>query len=382
MILFLVFLLLLINPIEYLFGLSFTGIDFLIPIFFFSRKLHLRFFGNLFVVFLFLVFSLVLSFLFSDYSIPLLSLIVAILYYAYPYFLFSFSSKTFLSMHDLKRTAYLFVLNFLIIRILMFTELDQKAFPMHDYAFSAALLTFSFLYFYYFEINRRIQVLSLVIIFTLLLSVLMLKTIFAIILFLAWDILRTKGLFYSFLLVSLIILILYFSPVFDKIDAYYTMYYLNDNATEIPRNLMNLQALAFAWDYFPLGIGPGIFWGFPITLFGSELYYDLGYHLVEGLNPDKFHEVNYVFDVFWAGILGEGGITSILFFLAILYYPAQRFKSGTKASSFFKGIFFLFIFQSLVLSIIAQPLFLVLIIVYPAAFYSWSNQSKEKYRFK
>jgi hypothetical protein len=203
----------------------------------------------------------------------------------------------------------------------------------------------------------------------------MLKTILALILFLAWDLLRDKGILHSLLVVSIVSLVLYFSPVFSKIDSYYTMYYLNDNAREIPRNLMNLQAISFAWDYFPIGVGPGIFWGFPITLYGSDLYYDLGYHMVQGLNPDKFNEVNYVFDVFWAGILGEGGIASLLFFIIILYFPLNRLKKGSNASLFFKSLFVLLLFQSLVLSILAQPLFLILVVVYPLSFYNWSTQS-------
>jgi hypothetical protein len=375
MILLVVILLLVINPVEFILGVDLTGIDFIIPLILFFRNLKFRFSMSLLIVVILLVCSLFCSYIFSDYRISVFSLIVAIIYYLYPFILYSFSSNDFLSITDIKRTAYLFLLNFIIVRILMFTDVDQKAFPMHDYAFCTALLTFSFLYFYYFENNRTLRVLYLILIFFLLLSILMLKTILALILFLAWDLLRDKGIVHSLLVVSIVILVLYFSPVFSKIDAYYTMYYLNDNAREIPRNLMNLQAISFAWDYFPFGVGPGIFWGFPITLYGSDLYYDLGYHMVQGLNPDKFNEVNYVFDVFWAGILGEGGITSLLFFLIILYFPMKRLEKGSNASSFFKSLFVLLLFQSLVLSILAQPLFLILVVVYPLSFYSWSTRS-------
>ena len=375
MILLVVILLLLINPVEFILGVDLTGIDFIIPLLLFFPNLKFRFSMNLLLVVLLLVCSLFCSFIFSDYRISIFSLIVAIIYYLYPFILYSFSSSDFLSIRDMKRTAYLFLLNFIIVRILMFTDVNQKAFPMHDYAFCTALLTFSFLYFYYFETNKNVRLFYLILIFFLLLSILMLKTILALILFLAWDLLRDKGIAHSLLVVSIVTIVLYFSPVFSKIDAYYTMYYLNDNAREIPRNLMNLQAISFAWDYFPIGVGPGIFWGFPITLYGSDLYYDLGYHLVQGLNPDKFNEVNYVFDVFWAGILGEGGIASLLFFGIILYFPIKRLEKGSNASSFFTSLFVLLLFQSLVLSILAQPLFLILVVVYPLSFYNWSTRS-------
>ena len=375
MILLVVILLLLINPVEFILGVDLTGIDFIIPLLLFFPNLKFRFSMNLLLVVLLLVCSLFCSFIFSDYRISIFSLIVAIIYYLYPFILYSFSSSDFLSIRDMKRTAYLFLLNFIIVRILMFTDVNQKAFPMHDYAFCTALLTFSFLYFYYFETNKNVRLFYLILIFFLLLSILMLKTILALILFLAWDLLRDKGIVHSLLVVSIVTIVLYFSPVFSKIDAYYTMYYLNDNAREIPRNLMNLQAISFAWDYFPIGVGPGIFWGFPITLYGSDLYYDLGYHLVQGLNPDKFNEVNYVFDVFWAGILGEGGIASLLFFGIILYFPIKRLEKGSNASSFFTSLFVLLLFQSLVLSILAQPLFLILVVVYPLSFYNWSTRS-------
>lgn len=370
MILIVVVLLLAINPLEFLLGVNLTGIDFIIPFLLFVKEFNIRFdlrsFGYTFL----LISCLFLSFFFSDQKIPAISLIIAILYYTYPFFLYSLTSSTLLSKKHLKFTANLFVLNFLIIRVLMFTDIDQKAFPMHDYAFSAALLTYSFLYFYFFE-RGKARLYKLLFISILLLSVLMLKTIFALIIFLVWDILRNKGLYQSIGAILLILPILYFSPVFAKIDAYYTMYYLNDNAREIPRNLMNLQAISFAWDYFPFGVGPGIFWGFPITLFGSDLYYELGFHLVEGLNPDKFHEVNYVFDVFWAGILGEGGITSLLLFVIFLYRPIGHLKNNSSIFYFFNAVFFLLIFQSLVLSILAQPLFLILVIVFPLSHSKW-----------
>ena len=370
-----VILLLVINPVEFILGVDLTGIDFVIPLILFFPKLKFRFSMSLFIFVILLVCSLFCSYIFSDYRISVFSLVVAIIYYLYPFILNSSSSNNFLCITDIKRTAYLFLLNFIIVRILMFTDINQKAFPMHDYAFCTALLTFSFLYFYFFETNRTHRIFYLILIFFLLLSVLMLKTILALIFFLAWKLLRDKGIVQGLLVVSILILFLYFSPVFSKMDAYFTMYYLNDNAKEIPRNLMNLQAISFAWDYFPFGVGPGIFWGFPITLYGSDLYYDLGYHMVEGLNPDKFNEVNYVFDVFWAGILGEGGLTSLLFFLGILYFPMKRLEKGSNASSFFKSFFVLLLFQSFVLSILAQPLFLILVVVYPLSFHNWSTRS-------
>lgn len=375
MILLVVILLLVINPVEFILGVDLTGIDFLIPFVLFFRNLNFRFSMTLLIIGFLLVCSLFCSYIYSDYRISVFSLIISTIYYLYPFLLYSVSSNNFLSIRDLKRTAYLFLINFIIVRILIFTDLNQKAFPMHDYAFCTALLTFSFLYFYYFETNRNRRLFYLILIFFLLLSILMLKTILALILFLAWDLLRDKGIFHSLVVFSFVTLVLYFSPVFSKIDAYYTMYYLNDNAREIPRNLMNLQAILFAWDHFPIGVGPGIFWGFPITLFGSDLYYDLGYHMVEGLNPDKFNEVNYVFDVFWAGILGEGGIAALLFFIIILYFPIKRLGKGSNASSFFTALFVLLLFQSLVLSILAQPLFLILVVVYPLSFYKWSTRS-------
>lgn len=357
-------LLLLLKPIEYLFGFEVIGFDFLLPLLMFFPRLRLRLNYFVFLLLFFFVFSLYLSFSLSNYHIPYGAFTISATFYLYPFILYIFGSSWRLSYEDLRRTAVLFIFNFLIIRILMFTDLDQKSFPMHDYAFNAALLTFSFLYFYYFETDNKVRIIYLSIIFVLLLSVLMLKTIIALSCFVLWDFFKRRSLFETLSLTLLLVLILYYSPVFSKIDDYYTMYYLNDNAREIPRNLMNLQAILFAYEYFPFGVGPGIFWGFPISLYGSELYFDLGYNLVEGLNPDKLDEVNFIFDVFWAGILGEGGVLSVLFFIAIFYLPIIKLRSK-RSNMFFTAFFVLIFLQSFVLSIMAQPLFLLLLITYP-----------------
>ena len=121
----LIILMLLINPIEYFLGVNLTGLDFFLPFLFFVRKNVITYSTKSIIILIFLLISLLLSYYFSTYYISNLVLLTSVFYYSYPFHLSLISANFRVTDDHLKKIAYIFIFNFVIIRLLMFTNIQR-----------------------------------------------------------------------------------------------------------------------------------------------------------------------------------------------------------------------------------------------------------------
>jgi len=107
----------------------------------------------------------------------------------------------------------------------------------------------------------------------------------------------------------------------------YDTYVAARDPTRVARNAMYLGAFELAVDYFPLGVGFGLFGGYVSQLYYSQIYHELGLSQIWGLSPT---EDMFLLDAFWPHVLGQFGFIGLLGFgVALVALWAPLFRSGS-----------------------------------------------------
>jgi hypothetical protein len=110
--------------------------------------------------------------------------------------------------------------------------------------------------------------------------------------------------------------VLNFTELGTAILGHVGMFY-GSSAIDNVRAAMMDASLRIAAEHFPLGTGGGTFGSGPSNLFGnySQLYYDHGIYLLNGASPEK---PEFLQDMGWAKLIGEGGALGVAFYLIFL----------------------------------------------------------------
>lgn len=115
---------------------------------------------------------------------------------------------------------------------------------------------------------------------------------------------RARNALVSALVVILVVLAFgdFLVPVFQ---SGYEHYFQGPATDRVARNAMYLASVRIAFDYFPFGVGFGLFGGFTSQLEYSPVLYDYGLSDIWGLSP---RYSGWVTDAFWPHVLGEFGV--------------------------------------------------------------------------
>jgi hypothetical protein len=85
---------------------------------------------------------------------------------------------------------------------------------------------------------------------------------------------------------------------------------------KVARNAMYATSVRLALDYFPIGVGFGLFGGFGSQMYYSPIYYDYGLSKIWGLSPEFSR---FMMDAFWPHVLGQFGFLGLAAFLLAFY---------------------------------------------------------------
>ena len=130
------------------------------------------------------------------------------------------------------------------------------------------------------------------------------------------------------------------------------------------RTIFYLQSIVFAIDYFPFGVGPGLYGSAPAAADYSPLYSQLGYSDLEGLSGVIREGVpNYLMDTFWPHIIAEYGFIGFLLYIFLWFYPlvyARQVKVPREVFFLMCSVYFVIFVDSLGGSYPSQLYFIVI----------------------
>ncbi|MEB5775834.1 hypothetical protein MXE95_17375 [Aeromonas caviae] len=122
---------------------------------------------------------------------------------------------------------------------------------------------------------------------------------------------------------SIVAAFLFYSGLLDRYTLLFSTYFSLDG--DVPaRTLLYLHSLMLAEREFPLGTGPGSFASAYAATNYSNIYTELGYESVMGLQPMELGGPNYLMDTFWPHVIAEYGFLGGGVYLALWLYPCYR----------------------------------------------------------
>jgi O-antigen ligase len=117
-----------------------------------------------------------------------------------------------------------------------------------------------------------------------------------------------------------------------------------------PRLLFFENGVQLFKDYFPFGTGFGTFGSSSAASYYSQLYYEMGFDAITGMQPEN---TKYLNDTFWPMIFGQlgfaGTVPFVLLFLGVLFRIYNRAKDS--GNLYVRLAAFLFVVNAMVSSI-------------------------------
>lgn len=138
---------------------------------------------------------------------------------------------------------------------------------------------------------------------------------------------------------------------------HYSLYFQSDEDGNVARVVLGYTSLKIATDYFPFGVGFGMF-ASPISRqYYSDIYYKYNINNVYGLDFERDGGM-YMCDSFWPMIIGETGFIGTLLYILILYFAfgpfLKRFLNDTRNPNILIPSF---LFISFLITSIGKPVF-------------------------
>jgi len=143
-----------------------------------------------------------------------------------------------------------------------------------------------------------------------------------------------------------------------KFENYLGSYGDSETYQMIARPALYIGAFQISSDFFPLGSGQGTYGSVPVNMIDSYVYSDYELDKVWGLEDNS--EQSFRLDTHWASILGEMGWLGLIFYLALLLYPARHIKERLKNVEEEKRRYYVFLIKMGVLVMSFESLFIPL----------------------